>query len=68
MSDIADITQERAESEAPYLLAAARKPEGPAATGVCLWCEYPLTEGMRFCNADCRDDYQRDADRRRANA
>lgn len=24
----------------------------------CLFCEEPITEG-RFCDSDCRDDYQR---------
>ena len=31
--DDADLSQDRAEREAPYLLAASRKPRGPTATG-----------------------------------
>lgn len=34
-----------------------RKPEGPAAIGRCLHCEQPLPSGMRWCDADCRDDW-----------
>lgn len=29
------------------------------ATGKCLNCDEELTEGKRFCNAGCRDDWQR---------
>jgi len=36
-----------------------RKPGGPAATGVCLCCGEPVTDGRRWCDADCRDDWQR---------
>lgn len=27
-------------------------------TGACLWCDTPLT-GKRWCDADCRDMWQR---------
>jgi hypothetical protein len=30
------------------------------ATGQCLSCEEPLPPGMRWCGAECRDDWQRD--------
>lgn len=33
-----------------------RKPEGPAATGRCLYCEEPTEK--RWCNAWCRDTWQ----------
>ncbi len=29
------------------------------ATGVCLNCETPLSEGIRFCDKDCMDDYEK---------
>lgn len=38
---------------------AAATGSGPAATGVCLWCGEPLTEGRRWCSAECRDDWER---------
>lgn len=30
-----------------------------AATGECLNCEAPVADGRRWCDADCRDDWQR---------
>lgn len=36
-----------------------RKPEGPAPTGVCLFCGEPLAPGLRWCNRDCLDDWVR---------
>lgn len=28
------------------------------ATGCCLFCDEPLEDGRRWCNSDCRDDWQ----------
>lgn len=55
--DIVD--QYQAEQEV-YRRAAllARAPEGPKAAGVCLHCGEALPSG-RWCDADCRDDWQR---------
>lgn len=39
---------------------AARKPEGPRATGRCLWCDTPLELSRRFCGPECRDDWEAD--------
>lgn len=36
-----------------------RRPEGPAAVGACLHCDEPLADGRRWCDAGCRDDWQR---------
>lgn len=36
-----------------------RRPAGPAATGYCLCCDEPLPPGQRWCNADCREDWER---------
>lgn len=36
-----------------------RKPAGPAYTGHCLNCEAPVAAPLRWCNAGCRDDWQR---------
>lgn len=41
---------------------AQRKPEGPPPTGECLICGAPLKDGRRWCNAHCRDDWQREQD------
>lgn len=57
MADEAD----RANEQAERLLNAAlnmRKPEGPDATGYCLWCGEPLTGKRRWCDAKCRDAWE----------
>jgi hypothetical protein len=60
--DDADITQERQEKEEELM---RRRPRPLIeATGVCLNCEAPLAEGRRWCNADCRDDWERQQRRR----
>ena len=30
-----------------------------AATGVCHFCGETLTEGQKFCDSDCEEDYRR---------
>lgn len=35
-----------------------RRPTGPASCGYCLNCELPLLGGARWCDDDCRDDWQ----------
>lgn len=67
--DDADMTADRAEKEAPYLLAASRKPIGPVATGRCLFCDdiapddQPWCPGQRWCDSTCRDAWTREANR-----
>lgn len=41
-----------------------RREAGPAPTGYCLWCGESVTQGMRWCDAECRDDWERDHARR----
>jgi hypothetical protein len=36
-----------------------RKPAGPQPCGVCHNCDDRVCEGMRFCDADCRDDWSK---------
>lgn len=36
-----------------------KKPEGPEATGYCLNCEARLGPNRRWCDAPCRDDWQK---------
>lgn len=56
--DDADLTAQRAEVEEGLLRRASRKPSGPPPIGECYFCQSPLTSGLRFCDAECRDDYQ----------
>ena len=66
--DDADRTAERAEREAPLLLRAAKKPEGPKANGFCCWCKESLDDKTaRFCDEYCRDDYEREKRRSAVN-
>ena len=34
-----------------------RRVEGPKATGHCLWCNETLADGVRWCDAWCRDQW-----------
>lgn len=58
MSDEAD---QAAQQEAAALPAALRRrrPEAPPACGACLYCGEALTGNRRWCDQDCRDDWQR---------
>lgn len=59
MDDV-DATAQRAENEAPYLLAASMKPIGPEPVGSCHWCLEVFVEGSlkRFCDCTCRDAFE----------
>jgi len=37
---------------------AQRKPEAPGAVGYCLNCFEDVNEGVRWCDAECRDDWE----------
>lgn len=58
--DEADMSQEHAEKEAPYLIAASRRPVGPTATGRCLFCDEIADDDQRWCNSFCRDEWARE--------
>lgn len=59
MPDIADNAQDHIERETAGLLA-ARKPAGPKADGRCHNCNSLVPPGLRWCDADCREDWERD--------
>ena len=61
MSDIVDIAQEKIEILHSAALA-QRKPAGPVATGQCLYCGASLPPEMRWCNRECRDEWQFERD------
>lgn len=57
MSDSAD----DADMQVSALLTAAlarRKPEGPRATGECLYCNSALPHGLRWCDSGCKNDWE----------
>ena len=61
MDDI-DRINEREERVIEYKISTLPKPT--PFTGTCLNCEYDITIG-HFCDADCRDDYEREQLRQR---
>lgn len=63
MADIIDRAAELEELARADALA-RRKPEGPPETGHCLNCGEPMPAGRRWCDADCRDDWQAERDRK----
>ncbi len=58
MPDLFDLATEREEMDRDIALR-VRKPEGPKPTGVCLWCGEPVEEGRRWCDAFCRNGWER---------
>lgn len=63
MADAADAAGNEQEFVEELLLrrqqfAAAQHHQALGDTGECLNCEEPLKQG-RFCDADCREDYER---------
>lgn len=58
-ADIAAVNIEAATATA----IAAKKPVGPEATGLCLYCETRQTNLLsRWCDGACRDAWQREED------
>lgn len=62
MPDFADLGSAREQLDTELALQ-LRRPEGPVAIGRCLSCGARLARGMRWCDADCRDDWQREQPR-----
>lgn len=59
MSDLADEAQADIEIGVLNALYNAKRRTGPVATGFCLNCDEPLPGPHAFCDAGCRDDYQK---------
>lgn len=57
--DISDTATVREEEERARALA-LRRPTAPRATGFCLFCEEPVELDRRWCDADCRDLWERE--------
>ena len=60
MADEADVANDNIERDAQIAIRTAQNFKGPAATGYCLApsCGEAVSEGHRWCNTDCRDEYQ----------
>lgn len=59
MSSGNDNLDHAAEFAQLYVQNAPRKPEGPVANGRCHWCDEILDDYARFCDAICRDQYDK---------
>ena len=57
--DDADRVDERSEFDHLANLEKSHKPEAPKACGFCLFCEAPLHNESRWCDSDCRDDWEK---------
>lgn len=58
MADEVDITQGCEDLITRSNMIESRQPEGPQATGECLWCDEPVGEHIRWCCAECRSDWE----------
>ena len=64
--DHADIAEERGEVELERARKAAEANlEIPKGLGHCLWCGETLGDDRRWCDADCREDWERDRENRK---
>lgn len=61
--DEVDLSQERSEREAPALLAANRRREGPTPNGRCHYCDEVVNDTDRWCSIGCRDQWQHEQNR-----
>ena len=58
MSDDADLTDEKMEVELKAQINNCRTGVVLPATGRCHYCKQRVGKGKRFCDADCRDDWE----------
>lgn len=58
MADEIDLQIEREEKEMNILLAVRKVI--PRSKGACFNCDEKLPDGQMFCDADCRDDYEKE--------
>ncbi len=63
MADEADLAQQVMDRAMQAAIMGGRQ-EGPEATGYCLNCDAPIITARRWCCPECRDEWQRDFERR----
>lgn len=60
MADVVDFANDLAEAEREFRIRTiASRPPVAVATGSCLQCNEPTPEGRRWCEAACRDKWER---------
>jgi len=65
--DIYDQATSKEEAERAACIAAARANSDRLSVGCCNFCHQSLAGKLRFCDADCRDDFEHEQARRRVN-
>lgn len=59
MTDIIDRASQREQIDRDRAIDAARTSQPAAkATGRCLWCNTELEHGQRWCDYECREDWE----------
>lgn len=67
MADEVDITTEREEINIQNAIKASRTAKGPDANGRCHWCDEIVSDEHRWCDADCREAWERERTMRKRN-
>lgn len=62
MADEADIAARTTDTHLSAAIANAKRPVGPDYSGECLSCNTPLDFPRRWCDAECRDHWQKEND------
>lgn len=57
MADEQDLASEREEIARQSAQVTGRRPSGPEPTGYCHYCGDRLPKPMRWCDADCRNEW-----------
>lgn len=65
MADLGDKAQDAADLFLDVAMKNSRKEGEPRATGYCLFCGEPVPWVCRWCDADCRDDWEKQEHARR---
>lgn len=58
MADDIDCANDKAQQDLDLCIQAARMGGGLPATGECFNCTEPVMAGHKFCDANCRNDWQ----------
>lgn len=58
--DDADKTSEREDITIREAIRASKRPTGPVATGRCLWCDEVVGELVRWCEPECRENWEQE--------
>lgn len=66
MTDIIDHASDREQIDRDRAIDAARSmPPAAKANGHCLWCNTGLSLGKRWCDSECREDWELNQESRR---